>query len=351
MANEPILILESDPEAEQQLNGLLSTAGFQVYAADRVQSLLNAVKATRFPVVIVDASTPEMTPGRIAEAILQAQPDTMVMFSSATLSTTGLVSMMRGGGCDVLSKPYEAAEVVERVRTLLRRRSDRRKRAREWQRRAKAAEHALEELRSTTSASPLPHHYVEFGEYALQQFLEIERRSMDLERKVASLTRATDASQLRVDAWIAHDDADFARGVLGLGNGLLIDFAAPFSTGGEVLDKISANPPAILVLGDQLPDIPGEFVVETVKSAHPSVHVVLVSGWGTPAKRVALVSGTGQPMERPMDTAEGLVAVLREARERCVDTSVGREFAAEFKRRHEGFLRRLAELKSAEASR
>ena len=128
MANEPILILETDRDAEQQLNGLLSAAGFQVYAADRVQSLLNAVQATRFPVVIIDASTPEMTPGRIAEAILQAQPDTMVIFASGTPSGTALLSMMRGGGADVVRKPYEAAEVIERVRTLLRRRSERRKR-------------------------------------------------------------------------------------------------------------------------------------------------------------------------------------------------------------------------------
>lgn len=346
MANEPLLILETDSENERRLNDLLSGAGYQVYAADRVAALLNAVKATRFPVVIVDAGTPDMTPGRIASAIAEAQPDTMVIFTGATASTTSLLSMMRGGGADFVARPYTDDDLLERVRVNLERRSRRRRRSREWQKRAKAAEHALEELRASQGDQTLPHHYVEFGEYALQKFLELERRSMELERQIASLTRQTDERAVRVDAWVAHGDAEFARGVAALGQQLQIDFAPPLSTGGEVLDKLGTQAPAIVVLGDQLPDIPGEFVVETIKSEHPNLHVVVVNGWGTPERSVSLVGGSGQPVERPMENVDALASMLREARERCVDTSVGREFAQEFKRRHEDFLRRLAELKA-----
>lgn len=346
MPNEPILILETNAELETQLNELLSAAGYQVYAADRVDALLNAIRATRFPLVIVDASTPDMTPGRIAAAVLDAQPDTAVFFTGTSISTTSLLGMLRGGAADFFSKPFDTTDVLERVRIALQRRTKRRKRAREWQRRAKAAEHRLDEMKGTMSDAVLPKHYVEFGEYALQEFLDLERRALELERELHKAKGGDKGPTRKIAGWIAHPDSGFANGVVSLGPQLNIEFAPPLPTGGEVLDKLSSDAPEVIVLGDQLPDIPGEFVVDTIASSHPNVQIVLVSGWKTSEQRVSLVGGTDKSLVYRMETVTELITMLKEAVSRCQDASLGREFASQFKRRHDEFLRRYAELMS-----
>ena len=346
MPNESILILETNPSLEAELSETLTTAGYQVYAADRCESLIKAVRKTRFPLVIVDSSTPDMTPGRIASTIFDAQPDTAVLFTGSSVTTSALLSMLRGGAVDFLEKPFDTTDVLERVRVAIQRRSRRRQRARDWQKRAKAAEHQLSEIQRDLSDTVLPKHYLDFGEYALREFLDLERRALGLERELHA-AKGTGAGQRdKLVGWIAHPENRFANGVVSLGPQLNIDFVAQLPTGGEALDKLGAGAPDIIVLGDHLPDIPGDFVVNTVTTSHPNVQIVLVSGWKTDAQEVALFSGNAEPLRYRMDSVSDLISMLEEARSRQQDASLGHAFASAFKRRHEEFLRRYAELKA-----
>ncbi|MFT4703162.1 MAG: DNA-binding NtrC family response regulator [Bradymonadia bacterium] len=349
MANEPILILAAHAAGESQLTQALSQASYEVYAADSADAFLHAVSATRFPVVIFGVERAEMSPAALAAKVIEAQPDTMTIVVGPTPTREMLSAVMRAGAADYIVESDDHSTLLQRMAACLKLRSRRRERARAWQRRAKAAEHQVTELKSLMSDRTLPAHFIEFGDYALEQFMEIERRALELERRIAAFEQpaGADDNNTIVDAWIAHFDREFSDGVRTLGPQLRMEFAAPFSTGGEILDKLSETQPSILLISDQLPDIPSELVIQTITSRYPALRTVVVRGWGTPERAVSLISGDAdRPVEAPMPTVDHLIDALKEARRQCLDTSVGRQFAEKFKRRHEEFLRRLAELKA-----
>ena len=349
MAGEAILIFENDPAFERQLNAVLSAAGYEVYAGDSATSVLQALETTRFPMVIVDARAPGIDPAGFALRALELQPDCAVVFTGAGCTTGEAVSMLRGGAADFLAKPFEAGLLKQRVDVALQRRRSARARVQLWERRAHAAEQALGEQSGKPSIPPNRIEEIrDFAEYALEKFLRLERRNMKLERDLRRLESPGSVQERpALITWVAHSDTEFAHGVLSLGPQLNLDVRPPMQTGGEVLDKVSSTLPNIVVLDSSLPDIPTTLVVETLKSQHPDIQIATVSGWGTPERTITLTGGSAPDVTRAMETVEDLIETLEVAAERADDTLVGRDFAAEFKNRHDDFLRRYAELRSA----
>ena len=349
MAGEAILILESDRALERQLNDVLAGAEYEVYAADTVQSVLQALETTRFPMVIVDSRCPDMQPIEFSARAMSLQPDCAVVFTGTGCTTGEAVDMIRGGASDFIAKPFEPTFVLERVESALQRRRSNRARVKLWERRARAAEQALGQNRSGSGGfSTRLTEVSDFAEYALEKFLALERRNMELERDLRRLQNPESPEERpTLVTWVAHSDAEFAAGVLSLGPQLGLDVRPPMHTGGEVLDKVSTNPPNIIILDFALPDIPAPLVVETVKSEYHDIQIVTVSGWGSSERTITVTGGSAPDVTRGMETVNDLIEMLEVAAERAGDTVVGRDFAAEFKKRHEDFLRRYAELKRA----
>lgn len=349
MSGEAILILETDPAAEQQLNEVLTGAGFDVYAADSVGSVVQALATTPFPIVFIDTLCAGSKLDQVADRATSAQPDVMIVFTGEECSASAALQILRGGGADFVSKPFAPPLLLDRVRAALERRSRRRARVKAWERRAKAAEHALNiaEIGSGAHASTLQQ-MDEFAEYALEIFLNMERKNMEVEQRLRSFENP-DAAERRpaLSTWVAHSDAEFANGVASLADKLHLKIAPPMSTGGEVLDKISEAPPQLLVLDAMLPDIPGELLVQTVRAEWPELQMVVIEGWGTDQREVVVIGGSAPEVRRSMQTVQDLIDMMQIASERANDAALGRDFAEGFKTRHEEFLRRFAEMKKA----
>ncbi len=356
MSGEAILILEPDRDLELQLNEMLTASGYQVYAAETPDSLVKALETTAFPLIIIALEALEASGSDVASFTASAlghQPECMVLFAADEPALPTALSMLDAGGAGFVDKPYAPEGVLRRLSTALDRRRRARSRTKVWERRAKAAEHMLSEAREGSGddrARLL--RVVDFAEYALQKFLALERRNLELERTIKQLENPddNDADREPLPTWIAHPDDAFTGGVVGLGPQLNLDFRPPMATGGEILDKLSASAPELIILGDNLPDIPGQMVAETIRTEYPNVQLIVVEGWGTPNRSVSLTGAGAKDSLRTMENVDDLIAMIELAKERCYDTAIGREFAAKFKKRHDDFLRRFAEIKKSSSS-
>jgi DNA-binding response OmpR family regulator len=346
MPRPAILMLELDPATEQDLNEALSAAGFDVYAADSVNALGQALSSTPFSLVMCDADMPNSRPSSVLHTLQQVRADTPVIFTGREASAARILDILRGGGADFVQKPVNPTAVVERVREVLRREQARRGAFRHLRQRAEAAEQELArvERSSASRVSGLDDQLIlSFAKGALQTFMDVEQRTADLEKAAAAAS--DDGSPRRMVAWIMHPDDDFVRGMMSLAPRANLDFLPPLTSGGEVLDKLGTTPPDLLVLGESLPDIPTPLVIETVKNQYPAVELLIIEGWGTSSRAAALVSGSYPAEERrALGRADDLLALIDVARERSADASFGRDFAERFRDRHKEFLRRYAEL-------
>jgi len=77
--------------------------------------------------------------------------------------------------------------------------------------------------------------------------------------------------------------AEDQRGIRGLVRQLLsaegdLDVVGEATTGREVLDLTESAEPDVVILDLGLPDIDGEVVLDRLKSSHPHVPVVILSG-------------------------------------------------------------------------
>lgn len=345
MAGEPILILESDPTHETRLNDVLSADGYRVYAAESAESVVSAVGATAFALLVVDVDATD-DPVALARQCRALQPDMALVLTRP--EGDAAPSWLRAGAVDVLERPYDDDVIRERIGDAVERSVSRVETLAHWRERALHAESAAAAAIDGQSADANRFGQVgEFADYALDKFLELERRNAELERQLRRLTNQSDEPRPPITTWIAHSDAEFAAGVSSLGPRLNLLIAAPMSTGGEVLDRMSAGPPGILIVDSNLPDIPSSLVLQTVHSEHPNVQVVIVDGWGTNDRSVTLHGEGSSDVERTMETVQDLLEVVQLAAERASDTALGRDFAVEFKARHEEFLRRYASVKRA----
>ena len=116
-----ILIVEDDVEAADAMARGLGEAGHEtVHAADGVFGL-DAARADRFDVLVVDRMMPRMDGLKLVESLRREGDRTPVLFLSALGEIDDRVTGLKAGGDDYLVKPYAFAELIARVEALARR--------------------------------------------------------------------------------------------------------------------------------------------------------------------------------------------------------------------------------------
>lgn len=119
--NDPgsIVIVDDNPNNLQVLSGILQQAGFKARPALSGEIALRAITASVPDLVLLDIRMPGMdgyeTCRRLkADALTHDIP---VIFISALTETADKLAAFRAGGVDYVSKPFQAEEVLARVRT------------------------------------------------------------------------------------------------------------------------------------------------------------------------------------------------------------------------------------------
>ncbi len=116
-----VLLLEDDTETARSVCDGLSACGFEVSSAYDAPAALQHLKEQRFDAVILDV----MVPGGSGLDVLRAMRDeddgTPVLVLTARDSIEDRVEGLDSGADDYLVKPFAFAELLARLRALLRR--------------------------------------------------------------------------------------------------------------------------------------------------------------------------------------------------------------------------------------
>lgn len=115
-----ILIVEDEPKAGAYLQKGLTESGFVVdLAADGVDGLAHA-RAQDYDVIVLDVMLPGLDGWQVLRE-LRRDKDTPVLFLTARDELADRLKGLELGADDYIIKPFAFAELVARIRTILRR--------------------------------------------------------------------------------------------------------------------------------------------------------------------------------------------------------------------------------------
>jgi DNA-binding NtrC family response regulator len=344
MAHEPILILDNDPVSQAQLTDILNKGGYDVYGVRTADKLMEAVKASPFPCVILDVWIPNVDRVSLLHTLREVSPNTAVIFVGEKQVFPWLLEIFREGAADFLLKPFDPIELRQRIDEALSRRDQR------------SASYPA--ISSTTQASmvgrrdpateALLQGVKRFHDQCLEIFLELERRNLHLERKITTLEHPSKNIGLerKLVILVADPDATMGEALKPHLKDFRAEMVDQIFTGGEVLDHIGELLIDLLVVGRDLPDIPAEIVADGVHSQSPNAEIIIVDDWAS-RSAVAHIVGDELPARqpRPVPTDESLLELVQERCRFIRDREEARKIAQMFKSRHHDYLRALADIR------
>jgi DNA-binding response OmpR family regulator len=193
----PILVVDDDAKIVRLVRTYLERDGFSVVTAADGPAALDAIETHAPALVVLDLMLPELDGRAVIRAVRRDEESgrTPILILSARSSTIDRIAGLEDGADDYLPKPFSPAELVLRVKSILRRTA------------------AAPERSTTTSAALIRH-----GDLTIDQARHEVRRgdqAIDLTRVEFKLLTAILAADGRVlsrdqllDAVYGHESAD-----------------------------------------------------------------------------------------------------------------------------------------------
>ena len=116
-----ILVVEDEPKAAAYLRQGLTEAGYVVDVAPDGEAGLRAARDTAYALIICDVMLPGRDGYSVVAELRHAGRDTPILFVTARGEIDARVRGLDLGADDYLAKPFAFAELLARVRALLRR--------------------------------------------------------------------------------------------------------------------------------------------------------------------------------------------------------------------------------------
>jgi DNA-binding response OmpR family regulator len=116
----PILVVEDDPKIAQLVRAYLEREGFGVASVRDGIAALAAVHEHRPRLIVLDLMLPELDGLSVARRVRE-ESDIPILMLSARGSVADRVHGIAEGADDYLAKPFSPAELVARVKAILRR--------------------------------------------------------------------------------------------------------------------------------------------------------------------------------------------------------------------------------------
>jgi DNA-binding response OmpR family regulator len=115
-----ILVVEDDPFMAEVMSDVLDSGGYAVEHAATGAEAREKVEQSRPDLVMLDLILPDMD-GLILCNDIRRTTDVPIMVVSGTNRKRDAVLSLRLGADDFVAKPFDVAELEERVKTVLRR--------------------------------------------------------------------------------------------------------------------------------------------------------------------------------------------------------------------------------------
>ncbi len=116
-----ILVVDDDPGVLDVVAFTLRREGFDVDEEKDGAAALDAARARNYDIVILDVMLPEVTGTEVCRE-LRAESDVPILMLTARDAELDRVSGLELGADDYVTKPFSTAELLSRVRAILRRR-------------------------------------------------------------------------------------------------------------------------------------------------------------------------------------------------------------------------------------
>jgi len=115
-----VLVVDDDAPSVKMISFLLREEGYEVVSTDNGSAALELVEREPPDLLILDVMMPHMDGFEVCRRIRQRM-DVPIIFLSAKGETADKVSGLQLGADDYLAKPFEPAELLARVKAVLRR--------------------------------------------------------------------------------------------------------------------------------------------------------------------------------------------------------------------------------------
>src|ERR1700743_374827 len=116
-----LLLVEDEPEIQDFLKQPLADAGYEVDAAKDGRSAIQLASGKKYDVLIVDLGLPDQDGIYLILQLRRSGISSPVLILSARRSVDDRVRGLEQGGDDYLTKPFALAELLARLRNLLKR--------------------------------------------------------------------------------------------------------------------------------------------------------------------------------------------------------------------------------------
>ena len=116
-----LLLVEDESEIQSFLQQPLADAGYEVDAAKDGRTAIQLASAKKYDVLIVDLGLPDLGGIDLILQLRRSGISSPVLILSARRSVDDRVKGLEQGGDDYLTKPFALAELLARLRNLLRR--------------------------------------------------------------------------------------------------------------------------------------------------------------------------------------------------------------------------------------
>lgn len=120
MTPAPILVVDDDPKIVTLVRTYLEREGFSVVTAANGRAALAAISESEPRLIVLDIMLPELD-GLALMRILRERSEVPIVLLSARGSTADRVYGIHEGADDYMVKPFSPAELVVRVKAVLRR--------------------------------------------------------------------------------------------------------------------------------------------------------------------------------------------------------------------------------------
>ncbi|WP_353941414.1 response regulator transcription factor [Streptomyces sp. HUAS MG91] len=124
-----VLVVDDEPDLAEVVTGALRYEGWEVRSAATARAAVAEALGFRPDAVVLDIMLPDRDGLSVLRELRAAQPHVCVLFLTARDTVEDRIAGITAGGDDYVTKPFALAELVARVRGLLRRAGMTRERA------------------------------------------------------------------------------------------------------------------------------------------------------------------------------------------------------------------------------
>ncbi len=315
---DELLIVDSVKAHREGMRTLFEDAGYVCTAVGTVADARERIERKFFPAALIDLDVERPGAGiDLVRFIHERSRPTGVVLLSGRRSFEGAVEAFRLGAVDVLLKrPGE----VDHLRHIVDVAAERNRGAE-----AEGAQSVLREVHGILD--------------------DAFRVMLQMARRVYHDVSIGSGGRARPRVLVVDSDPAFLQEIAQFLGTKEWEIGAEM-TGGAALDKASGQSFDVVAARDDLPDLKGSLVIKSIQTSRAETTGLLYSAPGGEGRIEVWEAGRPEDVERPFKGAGHLVQRIEQAVDRLGATQRDRRVIQAFRREHEDFLRRFAEIKT-----